>query len=1020
MKKFISGWMGIAVLMVAAVQAENEGLHVYSAVPGLAPSEHYQFRVRTVGSSTWLDAFAFITRCKAGGENSAYYEHLEDWSNSYINFEMLDGVPVEIEITKVDGSPIETATAHPAHRVNSCEVANGKAYVVLEKPALFAVDIDGQMNEQDTGRIQPTGWGDNAFYGGPPIHTVTIFANPFLTDKPLPTDSDVWVVQPGDTPPSEGSWDVLYFMPGVHDIGLSFNVHAEKHYYIPGDAIVHGTFNNQKIWNDGHSIRIYGHGTLSGERYPHPNDAVPPAPDEDDWQYKPIDIVGARNTSVEGITITDSPMHSLMLINSYQPESPTEVRWVKIFTWRANGDGINPFGNTLIEDCFIRTQDDCLYVNGRGIRRVVLWADANGSSFVLSPVGNTHGNEIVVEDCDVIYNRSIFYQNKGGRVFNLRGEGSGDGGSNIVFRNIRVSDPRPTRSAFGILSAAPWQKSPTYEQSRGAGVISGILFENIDIAARSTIGDPDTLWGTALAPLRSFTFDTVTVAGEWVSTLDDFNHNTHVSDMVFQGPPSLLYSTNTLHESIENDGRVAGSVRVTLWDDLFTQDVVSGGHVRVEQVPLGLTPVYSRESDTEILVMLRGRALDHGERDGGDPISIIFSDHAFASVTAADVVGATNPSIQISYKDPVPPFYLVDSFSDGSIEAVSDVDLLGGFDVFKANGVDNGLQVYETADTGVLDLSGATTDFPWIAMVSQRSFDAESVDSFKLTVEVDELVPSHWYLRPFTINLRPNNSPEPTVYNPETITAPKGISLMVGNGVANCRVALVASDGTTSNWLWEDTQVTQADLADGFSVSLTVDRSNGWTVTFSGAESLPETVSGNWGSVGWNALFSETTFVQAYLREDMLSGKSPPRVGTAKVAIDLMEVSSVSNASHYQVWTDLWSGVDLSDGQQDFDLDGVSNRDEYAFNGNPIDAQDTGLVLVQADGGVFTVVHPAHQLDSDLTYRLMDKTNLVSETWQTNTWDSRTIGSSSGEYTMVSNHYSTTNILHRFIQIEVD
>ena len=63
------------------------------------------------------------------------------------------------------------------------------------------------------------------------------------------------------------------------------------------------------------------------------------------------------------------------------------MRWVKIFTWRGNGDGINPFSNGLIEDCFIRTQDDSTYVNGRGIRRVVYWQDCNGSTFVMSPIG---------------------------------------------------------------------------------------------------------------------------------------------------------------------------------------------------------------------------------------------------------------------------------------------------------------------------------------------------------------------------------------------------------------------------------------------------------------------------------------------------------------------------------------------------------------------------------------------------------------------------------------------------------
>ena len=119
---------------------------------------------------------------------------------------------------------------------------------------------------------------------------------------------------------------------------------------------------------------------------------------------------GAASTSVEGITIANSAHHSLMLVNGYNPDTPTgymhdyilfvcscvsyfiiispDMRWVKIFTWRANGDGINPFDNGLIEDCFIRTQDDSTYVNGRGIRRVVYWQDCNGSTFVMSPIGS--------------------------------------------------------------------------------------------------------------------------------------------------------------------------------------------------------------------------------------------------------------------------------------------------------------------------------------------------------------------------------------------------------------------------------------------------------------------------------------------------------------------------------------------------------------------------------------------------------------------------------------------------------
>ena len=100
-----------------------------------------------------------------------------------------------------------------------------------------------------------------------------------------------------------------------------------------------------------------------------------------------VSVTDAANTAVEGITIANSPYHSLMMVQEYGDDEPTDIRWVKIFTWRANGDGINPFNNALIEDCFIRTQDDSTYVNGRGIRRVVYWQDGNGSTFVLTPLG---------------------------------------------------------------------------------------------------------------------------------------------------------------------------------------------------------------------------------------------------------------------------------------------------------------------------------------------------------------------------------------------------------------------------------------------------------------------------------------------------------------------------------------------------------------------------------------------------------------------------------------------------------
>lgn len=140
-------------------------------------------------------------------------------------------------------------------------------------------------------------------------------------------------------------------------------------------------------------------------------------------------------------------------MGKYDPENPADVNWVKIFTWRGNGDGIDPLGNTKIEDCFIRTQDDSSYVQGRGIKRVVYWNDSNGSTFVLSHIGgdDLNSHQLVIEDCTVVYARAHWHHWSGGSLFNMRGSGHGSGGYNLIFRNIIQEDPRPTLQPFKLL-----------------------------------------------------------------------------------------------------------------------------------------------------------------------------------------------------------------------------------------------------------------------------------------------------------------------------------------------------------------------------------------------------------------------------------------------------------------------------------------------------------------------------------------------------------------------------------------
>ena len=171
-----------ALLLASQSVAHADGLVVYPPVPGLAASEHYKVRVRPAGDGgEWHSVFAWETSCKAiEKKTDAYFDTLAGWTHTYVNFETAGAV--EIEIARVNGHPIQSAAVHPKRKASACSVNDGKVLVRLDQPCLVAVDIDGQMDGQDTGKG----------YTGPPLHTISLFANPPLTANPSPMIPACW------------------------------------------------------------------------------------------------------------------------------------------------------------------------------------------------------------------------------------------------------------------------------------------------------------------------------------------------------------------------------------------------------------------------------------------------------------------------------------------------------------------------------------------------------------------------------------------------------------------------------------------------------------------------------------------------------------------------------------------------------------------------------------------------------------------------------------------------------------
>ena len=542
-------------------------LNIYPPVPGLEPSPYYEIRVSKVSEldsadltkvTNWKTPFAFFTECPVAGEPAeslkGYFTgFIDGWSHTYTNFEMDANTPIVVKISRKAsntlGAPagaIKLATAHPVQKVESIKIINGDVYVTMNKPAQIAIDIDGQMDGRDAPRDSPTGWGFPFRGRDKASHTVSIFANPVIENKPQVGDAGVLVIEPGKAMPdligTASSWTTAYFLPGVHNFSVDNNegntvernwrvedrvpIIPGKKYYVPGDAIVYGTFSDVNVpkQTNNKDIQITGHGTISGSKIQHNTVFGENDPLRNDRNS--IAIKEVENTTIEGVTVLDSANHNISLTGSYSLSTTgavkkNTIKFVKVIAWRSNSDAASVGGNIVMEDSFFRVQDDGHYIGGAApLRRITFWHDTNGQDFRgdfatgiiqkgSSPLAE---KQLLIEDIDIIYARSVFAEglDAGNGEVGFHGDdytGSMmdndvlNTGQMIFFRNIRVSDPKPNRS---------WLDVDTKIRK-----FAGVRFENITYAAKEAFGWRNQLRGGTVG-VSKFVFDSFTIAGEKV------------------------------------------------------------------------------------------------------------------------------------------------------------------------------------------------------------------------------------------------------------------------------------------------------------------------------------------------------------------------------------------------------------------------------------------------------------------------------------------------------------------------
>jgi len=153
--------------------------------------------------------------------------------------------------------------------------------------------------------------------------------------------------------------------------------------------------------------------------------------------------------------------------------------------------------------------------------------------------------------------------------------------------------------------------------------------------------------------------------------------------------PSSIHFTGHLFESDFNDGSVTGARVITLIGDTFVSDTALQAAITTNHIPLGLTPVFTRTSDTVVTLTFEGNASDHsGDNDESD-IAVAFGDGAFTHEAALAVAGNINNATGIDFIGPsVIRFtggFSESSTNEGNVAGARVITLTG--DTFSENDV---------------------------------------------------------------------------------------------------------------------------------------------------------------------------------------------------------------------------------------------------------------------------------------------------------------------------------------------
>ena len=271
--------------------------------------------------------------------------------------------------------------------------------------------------------------------------------------------------------PKPGTPNVRYFGPGIHEPGL-IDLHDGEILYLAPGAWVKG--NVRSIGTK--DVVIRGRGVLDGSDVEKER-----ASDRSPGSHNMIYLDRTQNAKIEGITIFNSVNWTVFVRSS----TGTRIDGVNILNPSNNygndGFDIVSSSDVLVENTFVRTNDDCVVVKNLDdvevqnvlVRHSVFWNMATGGNGIETgfELRNHPVHDLRFEDVDLIHVQR-------GSAISIH---NGDSAvvENIIFDNIRVEDVRRKLIDIAVVYAQYGADRPKDEEENRRRIDRGGAWDGI-------------------------------------------------------------------------------------------------------------------------------------------------------------------------------------------------------------------------------------------------------------------------------------------------------------------------------------------------------------------------------------------------------------------------------------------------------------------------------------------------------------------------------------------------------------